>query len=254
MNGRLQRTQFTQAVQELDTRIRTVTNEVSTGNYPQLPHFSCSINGSGFPVVSASGSPTDTQGTNTDCTFAGKIINFTPKSANCTDPADASHCTTTEVYTVVGRRIDSTGKQVVTQLLGVNGAHPTVITDPDNAFTFNLGYGTRVTGVYLKTTPTLTKVSAIGFFQTYAGSYSESGLSSGSQSTETRLISGSQPLDKIEMAAQVANEANIGPANPSQGALICLSNDGGDQKGSITLGADNSGFSSRVLIGDPLCP
>lgn len=38
-NGRLQRTQFSQAVQALDNRIKSVANETSTGTYPSSPAF-----------------------------------------------------------------------------------------------------------------------------------------------------------------------------------------------------------------------
>lgn len=253
LNGRVQGAQFTQAVQSLDTKIRTTANETATGTYPSTPSFSCTIVG-GAPQTNALGA--GEQGERSACIFAGKIMNFTPRQGPCADPVADSRCEQTQTATVIGRRVYGTDGKVVAGLTGVNGAAPRTVIVPNLTQTYDLNYGTRVSGVYKKTTP-LTPITAVGFFQSFNGNYDTRGLSSGSQGIEmwtvARTTNPVAPLNDNELAVVVAAEQMEGPAAGNE-VLICLKNGNNNRNASITLRNAGGIIASSVKIGDTLCP
>lgn len=238
-NGKLQRTQFTQAVRELNTRIDTIANETSTGTYPSSPSFSCSAPGSNPVVVSHSG---DTQGSNRDCIFFGKVMNFTGQKS--------------EAYVLVGRRVDSSGSKLTTQVFDPSeGANPIVVTDPDITETRDLGYGTTVTALYREATDGSGRhaIAAIAFLQSLTGYDTVTDhLNSGSQQVDLWSINGGagdiytiENLVKTENMSQVTQDDQI---------VVCLKSGNNDQKASVTIGEDKGGLTTTTLIGDSTCP
>ena len=70
INGKQQKTAFTQGTNELGSRIQKMVDDVTNGHYSDVP-LSC--NASGSVSVLTSG---DTQGTNSNCVFLGKVMHF----------------------------------------------------------------------------------------------------------------------------------------------------------------------------------
>lgn len=71
INGKQQRTAFTQGTNEMASQIQNVIEQVSDGQYSDIP-LACSFNGTTTTVTSGAQS----QGTNSTCTFLGKLFRF----------------------------------------------------------------------------------------------------------------------------------------------------------------------------------
>ncbi len=267
-SGRIQKNQFTQSVQTLDTHIKTIANEVTTGTYPSGQSFDCTVSGSGPPTISNPGNADD-QGTRTDCIFLGKIINFTVPNTNCTVPAATTFCTKIEVYTVVGRRLDPGGNVVNS----MTAASPVVVNTPVNLTeSFDLSYGTHATGLFQNNANLnlgFPLRSAVGFFQSFNGNYGSGGnLNSGAQNVSTWLVrTPSAPAAPIQVggnngirglvatgAATPANGLFAKPTPPDDNVYVCLRSSDNSQKASITLRGSSNGLTTAVAIGDPKCP
>ncbi|HEX5797496.1 MAG TPA: type II secretion system protein [Candidatus Saccharimonadales bacterium] len=99
------RTQFTQSVQNFAQDIQDILNDVESGFYPSTNNFRCVANPSGGYPTFPSGAAE--QGTNTDCIFLGKAIQFAPAGGSASD---------IDIYTVVGRRLVSGTREPVTSI------------------------------------------------------------------------------------------------------------------------------------------
>src|SRR5882762_7178443 len=73
ISGQQGKTEFTQAINDIQAQINDVINNVGTGYYAKTTDFSCSAGASG-PVFNASGSTG--QGSNTACVFMGRAVQF----------------------------------------------------------------------------------------------------------------------------------------------------------------------------------
>lgn len=104
------RTQFQTGAREVETRIRDIANDVSSGFYPTSNDFTCTAGVDGPEFTNA---PSD-QGTNKDCIFMGRLIRFNisgnPNRYN--------------VHAIVGLR-QVAGREVTT----TDEAQPHVVTD-----------------------------------------------------------------------------------------------------------------------------
>jgi type II secretory pathway pseudopilin PulG len=110
-DGRIQRAQFTQGVQQLDAHIRSTISEVASGTYTDDNTFYCRLTASGPQVGTASFE--ENQGTRQACIFAGKVTHFaitSDGSPPCTESGGAitadSECSLVNTYTTVGLRTD----------------------------------------------------------------------------------------------------------------------------------------------------
>lgn len=239
-SGRIQRTQFTQSVQALDARLKSIANEAATGTYPDSPAFNCTATSDGSgPSITAS---SDTQGTRSGCIFVGKVVNLQVNNVYS--------------YTTVGLRTNPSG----TLTSNLSEAKPKLVTNPDITQTFALDYGTAVTGIYKQSKSDANAVSGIAFFQSLNGNYgADNKLKSGAQSVETRLVKSSVispvwPIATNDMAAAVAAQPpQMSDPLTSSNLLICLKSGNGDQVASITLGSNSGGLTTSVKIGDAQC-
>lgn len=254
-NGRIQGTQFSQSVQALDSKIRTTANEASTGTFGGSQPFSCTVSATGD--ITTNPLQPGEQGTRTNCIFAGKLVNFGPAGGGCNSPVATSQCQSTDIYTVVGRRVGSSDGKVSTGLIGATGAKPRIVQTPNLTETYGLGYGTHVTGVYKNTTPRGQQYSAVGFFQSYNSNYDAAGnLSSGSQGVEVWTATSNNPLISpisLAEAATMVKDENLAPL-PSEGVIVCVMSGNNNRRASITLSNAGGVLGTTVKIGDERCP
>jgi prepilin-type N-terminal cleavage/methylation domain-containing protein len=110
--GKQGRTQFTQAMQDVDSQIRSMVNDVGVSLYPEAGQYSCSISGSGRAVLTAT--PTGVA-TNGACIYLGEAF-----QADTSAGAGKIYS-----YTVLGRRLSS--GNVVTSF---SDANPEPAIDP----------------------------------------------------------------------------------------------------------------------------
>src|ERR1700733_12358913 len=100
ISGQQDRAGFNQGIQQLQSQIQQVMNDVSTGYFPGNANFSCSA-GSGGPVTLTAGA--SGQGANAGCIFAGKVLQFNVGNA---DPQNYG------IFTIAAAQKDSTGQEV----------------------------------------------------------------------------------------------------------------------------------------------
>jgi type II secretory pathway pseudopilin PulG len=95
VRGQITKTNFTQAMYDLNSKILRTSTEVTAGNAPDLPtSYYCLVDGAtGYPYLTSSGGSPD-QG---DCIFLGKAFLFTPGQS------------TINIYTVYGDRNQHNG-------------------------------------------------------------------------------------------------------------------------------------------------
>lgn len=268
--NRIAQTRFNQAVDELNTRITGTINEVAAGTYPAVPAFSCSVV-SGVPTTTpATGQE---QGSNSNCVFLGKVMQFGTAGTNCSTTV-TSACNTMTVYSMVGRRSSNTGTEAtVFSSGGANSVNPRLVnntspysTGVDLTQIYPLGGGMTVTAVRNRATDT--SVTGVGVTQSL-GTYTASGGST------TRLNSGAQrlilwglanpaapewPRTRAQISSMVGTTSSggnpfaVANQDPPEGIVVCL--EGGiNQKASITIGDNDGRIATTVLKAqDPECP
>lgn len=263
INGRTSQAEFTTAIQNAQSQIQQVINEVGNGFYPNNGSFNCTSS-LGPPTITAGSSPG--QGANTGCIFLGKIIQFTAGST-------PTHFTT---YTIVGSQLAG-GQEVQTYqaasaLALAHGANAPGNTVPATLMGNQtpLENGLNVVGVYYCTAtsaasctvtsgtgtndnPSGSSIGAVGFLSSL-GSYGATGLKSGSQHLNLVPISGSLLTSSPTSAVDAINQAlNPNPpiggfisadnfvTNPPNTVLICFASATTKQSGLITLGGVGNG-------------
>ena len=109
-------TQFSQTMQDLDSKIQSIANQVKGGSFPDSSAYTCTASGGGRPQVSlASGST----GTNTPCITLGRAL-----QANAT-------IDTLYIFTVLGlRNVYSGSTDTGVPASSVKTASPEPIMDP----------------------------------------------------------------------------------------------------------------------------
>lgn len=155
-------TQFNQSVKQLESELSDFTNDVVTGVFPELNGFRCDASPGGsisFAVDAAARA-----GSNNDCTFLGKVIQFGDSPiSGATDMSDIDPDPDYHVHTVVGINDPHSG---------LSSFNPTVDNDfqtlrSSGAVSFDttesgeMQWGTGITGVYIDTLPSRTYVRGL---------------------------------------------------------------------------------------------
>lgn len=224
--GRQSRIQFTQGVREIESQIKTVMNEVSSGYYPNKGDFSCtdSLNG---PILDFDNP--GTQGSNEDCIFLGKALTFgTPGEYTA--------------YTILGLRksSDSISPSLEQSMPVIDQAIKEVNQLP---------WGIQVEKVVSVNgqTGAKTPIDAIAFVMSL-GSFSGTG----------DVLSGSQAVDLIPLGVSGLQgdfnnlKANVQSMNDGQRRperiVMCLLSAEGDRKASIVFGGSGKQLNVEVSI------
>lgn len=243
--GQQQKTQFTQGIRETETRLRTTMNEVASGYFPNSGSFTCRSLGTSIQFDT----PDSDQGTNADCIFLGKIVQFGANDDCVPDNSDTD-CFNYDVHTLAGMRKLPGGQEAETLQ---QTARTMVIRDVDNQplnFTeeFDLGGGLTVTRVMVKKGETFTPVGAIGFVNTLA-TYGGGGGDpvSGSQNVSLVSVPGSE-------LGQTANELNSQMINLTEAQrnpdsiTLCLEEAGGGRVAALVIGGSGRQLNIDTLI------
>jgi prepilin-type N-terminal cleavage/methylation domain-containing protein len=240
VQGQTSKTQFSQSINDLDTQIRDTINDVGAGTFPDVGGYSCSAGPSGL-TFSTTSSP---QGTNTDCTFMGKVIQFGVHSGKCS-PGSLTECDRFDTYTIAGRRVKIDQK--------LQHASPTVLDASGAIFKDTTQYGLSVTKIYSGATA---DYSSVGFFITADQTSGAADVVTGSHSVDMVLIP-SLPLGTADNATGAIGKINAlssqtdaviaSVTNPPAGVVVCVQGAGG-KKGAIIIGATNRQLTTQVLI------
>ena len=233
LGSRQNAAQFTRAIQSVQSQLQQTIDQVSAGFYPNQSNFSCSA-GAGSVQFAAAASG---QGTNMDCVFLGKVIQFQVAGS---DPEQY------QIYSIAGLRnatigasspFSATGPRVV----GIGGNYA------DYSTAKFLQYG--LTTLWVRSGGNT--MGAVGFLM------EPGSLSSGST---TGYNSGAQQIDLVPIRSTALNQnmtqsvtgiensgsgsgglndpllSTSAPINPAGGVQICFVSGGTNQSGLITIG------------------
>lgn len=249
ISGRTNRTQFEQSINEITARIRVTINEVSTGFYPNMNNFQCTRNGAATQISSGNAE----QGTNADCVFLGKVMQF---GVPDTDPQQYV------IYPVAALRTDAQGNEI--QNLTAASAKAIAPTTsqpsrPNSSSSDTLQYGLTAVEVYYKTSASGAKnaIGAFGFMNSQA-QYANSQIVSGSTQVSLVPIPGTSLNQSTTAAAQAIDTALAQastPVNPAGGVFICFKSGGTNQSGLVQIGGSGGRQLSVTLkiVGNQSC-
>lgn len=255
--GQQQKTEFTTGVREIQSQLQDMMSNVATGYYNSLGGYSCSTpTGSGQPAISTLSS--SELGSNADCVFVGRVVQF--------NPSDKGGKTVARFYTLIGRR--QVGSPVATDVQNINDAAPIALDQAEAGFvlpnsitaekmTYNDGSGDINTG-------------AVAFMSSFASRSGNGGIS-GSQSIDLIPIPGTLlgqsedgpngvkaaingPLTRPNLSNNVIQSGtSTSVLNPSKGVDICFNSAGTSQHADILLGGSSRQVSIKVTINNGGC-
>lgn len=234
LSGQQSKNEFSTGIRDIQSRLSDVINDASTGYYNNSGNFVCDTTSPGVPNISPG---TADQGSNADCIFLGRAIQF--------DSSESGN-ETLELYTLVARRLDSTTGADVRDLAQ---AAPKVLDEADAELT--LPYGITIASVSYAGGPINT--GTIAFVSRLAGNTGSGGIT-GTQDIDLIGITGTV-FGQSQIDAKNAIQAGIAgsPRNPSSGITLCFNSGGTNQHGIIQLGGSNRQNSISLTIESGLC-
>ncbi len=241
VSGRQQQVQFSQSARDFESKISDIINDVSTGFYPTGGTAACNVNVTGRPVISV-GSNQDL-GTNEDCLYVGKAIQFSPS------PGGASQYW---VYNLAGRRKVESGSSIVSSIdeaLPVAVAIPSNPSFNDSVEINNLQYGLRVKSVIEVVGATTNRFGTVAVMTNFSGSSPSNGISEGqsvrvggvrdNSGTNGLNRTKSQAVSVINALTEDSSEPNGYDNTANTGMVVCLIDDG-NRKASLTIDANGN--------------
>lgn len=250
ISGQQAKTEFSQAIRDIQTQIQDTANDVSTGYYSNPGNIQCT-NVGGKPDLSTAGS--DTQGTNQDCIFIGRFMQFAP-TVPVPDPEQVF------TYNVVGLRRTTagpTGREVT----NFAEAFPTAVAPstshagfpPNSIQKSNLQGAIKAVKVRYVQGGAPTDVAGFGFMTTFAR-YPAGSIASGSQTVNIVPVgvpTGTGPAkDPVAFAEDIDNLNGGSVVNPDGGIVLCFASAATDQYGVIKIGANGTSLAPQVSIMD----
>lgn len=236
ISGKEQKAEFNQGMHSIATEINGVINDVYNGSYPSLG----TLAGSTLPCLR--GNPGTLEGSNTNCVFMGKVMQFGVSGSGSAGTGYSGY----NVYTVSGNQFQPGNPgQVATTFAD---AAPTAVTSTyglDLTEHKGLDGGVLLTKVYdantdpTKVMPTIcnpTGTGAIGFFGSF-GNYVNNSLASGSQTVVVTCVPGTH-LDQGDITTNIGSITDTpSPSDvlSSPDIVLCFAG-GTNQTASITIG------------------
>ncbi len=245
-SGQQGRTEFTQGARDMESRVRDILNDVSTGYYPKIGTYSC-INSSGTLTFSSSDSA---QGENSGCIFIGRVLQFEVGGTN-----DEQY----RIYSVAGLRQVS-GRDVSSFAeTKPRAIAPTGSADdpPDGT---EVGYypsGLKIGKVTYTNTGIIYPTDAVGFFSTFGVQTAAGGLKSGSISVNVVPLGTGTTPNQLTMVGIINGLDTASPVtNPSGGMSVCFISTGSNQIAIMSIGGSGRQLTVNMVIedGTTICP
>jgi len=241
--GQQSRTEFATAAREIESKVRDVINDTSTGYYPSSGK-QCTAGANG-PSFNASNSA---QGANSGCLFIGRVFQFG------VGPNGDEY----RIISVAGLRQNSTGADVSSlaeaKPIAIAPANATpASTDPPDVTEQGTYPGGIKIGKITYDDPGATGgADAIGFFSTFNVNPSGAAdVKSGAVGVDVvPLGDGANPYPfQYEMAA-IINGIRSTPSiiNPKNGTRVCFISARGDQIAILTIGGSGRQLGADMVI------
>jgi len=234
-SGRQAKTQATQSARDMETELKSISNDVYSGSFPT--GLTCTVSGTAQPIIAKNAAKEG--GSNKGCVFLGKIVVFEDKMF--------------KVYSVVGKQfINSSSYSDVASLYGDNGAKPVVVrfsTDPTYlVYQYDYQYGTTAKKVERITADGNGRnFKAIAYFHQLSGGALTSGSQTGSRGVDLYGITfdDAGTFQPLTTPIDLSNIAASRYEAVEQGVRVCLEA-GNGERGELILGG--SGGSASTFI------
>lgn len=239
-NGQQERTRFSQATRDAESRISDIANDVSTGYFPEAADWVCRPQSGASPQIvnqpNAGG-----QGTNEGCIFLGKAIHFGPDDINC-----ANNCVTARNVTIVGNRTitPATGTREVESLAeSFPGATP---SDSPFVESFTLKYGLGVDRIIDENN---TQMAGLAFITSLNATAANNDPVAGSQTVGLYRVTGSVGAPTTNFNNNIAT---IRESNRIRSATICMRGDtsASARRAAIVVTEQAAGINTLLLTDD----
>jgi type II secretory pathway pseudopilin PulG len=234
LSGKQNRAQFQQAVRDIQTKTEQTINEVSTGFYPNNGDFSCSKGSDPYSPGSAPRIVIPAvrgQGTNEDCVFLGKMMQF---DVGNTDPE------TFNTYSVAGLR---SGTTLATSRAVVIDS-PTVIQQD------TLRYGLKTKSMCSRMAAACTPVNTVGFISQIGDLSSNSTYESGS--VDLVSYSGFGLGANANAVKTSVNTTHLNDAktviNPQGGVEICFQSGTNSDTALMVIGSNGHNLNVQLTV------
>ncbi len=212
--------EFSQSVRDLESQLNDVINDIPTGYFLSNTNLRCRVTGNNRPQISnASGS---SLGSNNDCIYVGKVLQFLPNGNNAR----------LYIYNLAGRRRTPSGNTATT----LTDAKPVAVYTPtlDTIKSYRLQNGLTIKKVF--NADDGTTYGSLGIISNISGTTNTTG--------ESNKVGGlaMTPFSGANKSTTVARVNTLSDTNfdiATKGIVICLIN-GYNEKGSITVGANGS--------------
>lgn len=235
ISGQQARSEFAQAVRETDSKLQDIMNDVGTGYYADLASLQCSAS-SGGPVMT---SGTYNKGTNADCIYVGRVMQFAPHGSNGEF---------IDVINVAGLRLDFTKK---TEAINLTEAKPVAIADPIEKFKFQAG--ARLISAKYDNGGGSVGFGSMGIFSDFT-SYNGTNLQSGARNINVIPISTTTLGQTFaDTALAIKNNAATSVVNPSKSVILCLQSAGSNQHALINIGGLGRRITTSTAIQEGPC-
>jgi type II secretory pathway pseudopilin PulG len=232
INGKQNRAEFRQGMNDINSQIQQTINDVSNGVYPSNGGFACSADNLGSaPTFSGTANGT---GTNKGCAFIGKVMQF---GVGTTDSP------TYNVYSIIGRQFQTDDKSLLPPT-NFQQVKPVAMTGAggsrDLTQSQNLKWGLHVDEMFNGTDP----IGAFGFFAGFATTSvtgSDTNLDSGATIPIIIPIPGSQlGQNDTNMYTQINSLSSAATVIDTDPEIIMCFRGGARQFGRLTIGTTDN--------------
>lgn len=234
ISGSQNKSQFSVAMNDVQQEITKVINNVTNGYYPSTTTGKCVPAGGRIVFTGV----TQQKGTNKDCSFIGRVVQF-------------SSGDTFKVYSIAGMRKTTDARQQ--EVSNMTEALSTALPSPD---VIRLKNGISVKKV-TDSSHTPPNIGAVGFFTGFGTTSASDGLQSGTlQSEFIGIVGSSLTTDAstiIEGPAFRTDYSNPLSRNPANGITICFDSGTTSQHGRIIIGGQNKKAVTTMTITDVAC-
>lgn len=245
VNGKQERTSFQQGSNELVSRLQAVIEQITDGQYTDIP-FTCQDPGGALPLQ-INGTVAPNQGTNPDCVFLGKIVHFSVSGnrnqyetfslagARVTNggapvPIPVTTILASKLRPIIGTGIDLTSKSTIPQDLSVVSMS---VTDSSGGV-HNPAYD-------------------VGFIQGLGSPGSIGTYDSGAQAIQMVFVPMASSTLSESGAAGLITATNVQTAQS-----VCIGVSDGSRSARITIGGNSSQLSVSIQqlgqVGAVSCP
>lgn len=244
--GKQGRTQFSQAMRDVDSKIQSLVNDSDINALPGNGQYTCTAPGPSYrPVLAASGGP-DTTGTNDGCIFLGRALQVVNNGGNGKIYA----------YAVLGRRVNASNPvQITVQDIASANPEPAMgpLPLPDLTEQYDLLSG--ATFVYARASansspPAAIETDMLGY---YNSPQTVSGSSNPILTTLGYTGFTSVPASPTTGVKARLRTSALGPTLATvQGWYLCVQSASSNEQALLIVTSSSAGVSTKINYG--ICP